>query len=1436
MSQWHPYDSSPILDTINKLGALKDGLYNDDSLSVGRSLRKSFHDTNSFRMARFDAVYYSAYRIDCELQDHKEAKNESKGKCPLVHDLELLLSAKLSNKGIYSVAHLKDYWCFWIDTTGQNISVFEQDEFLSLIHSSTISVKRITLGMFTSNDIFQNPSSSKLINNIYINFLRALKKHLIKLFADNCPVKNSSSKVFPFSTHLLLQTDNFNYFNVLRLDLMINHKNEVLVSTTVAENPRFYNLASRENLETTVQKSSYAIYLCPSGIRCNFAVNGCLKDSITSDPPKDYERLLQLLKKYSNIFIDEKNTRWVKVVPNVNHLNNLSPHISSFLEDSHTGDGSTSLRFIAWPLSLCFVQYGVNIDGTIPPSSQYDPFKLLDQRISYIKEQQNHGVEEAIEELQDFCLPPEEDNIKGVKDSISPALEATCPSPIVEVDISDAYFDGVLDDVMNEEISLPKSEWNELFGEEAEENEIASPNGESFVMNSKEPVKLPTTTNPFYEDPGAPEPAPLPIISEISPCVHKASSVFSPLRFNPVIHDNIDIKYSTGGKFYVDRSESPSGPHKDSLTNAKLFLKAPTTGVGISGNSWTREEDSDLESDSDDDQDRLLKEEEEEEEGEEEEEYKNEKYQDQRDLRQKEEEKKENDETKIQEDFYQVMKSSEGDEASPQADFDMIDGSDHNEGRKLEVERNTVARNSRIHIRECNNSALTTIPIPSGGSNDTMDNLSQNWVPFIMRTVPLYSIPVCFLYKAPSLSKDRLNQELPIILKAILFDLPGSFSNKCRHDHQVQSKVDKLVRDVLPGIEKLSLLDFVGPGRISDGLFNIVNRENCPSTTSIEYDSRDSVSNEAFLGSPSLPTTQDGFIEKMLPNDTNLLIHTTPTMINVKRSDEDLNVGITSAKFWKSLGLQPLEGPNNFQAIAIVPDFGPQFLDQATDFIGNLQEEYKTNKLGEMSLIEIANDSVLRIAPNEQEKSYWKNVHDTLQSHLNDICNRLKPEMPLLIIFINPFTSLVSVIETSQVLRELRDSISRLLNLNFSSESKKRKKKSTNGPNANYRKGSEIKNISISQKSIPLNAFFLIDGSYCVPSQKVLTRISLQLYCLVTSGHFTNNIALIAQEIPSAINFKLTKVPIARQLIIDDLYIHLAYDRATDKSWCAACWTDQYGGLREVKAWYSERRKFLNGGANLMKSFEEISNDIWSITMEYIKCHPGKSYLILTRLNNIIPDDELIQWKRLSLLNKSIYLVVLTVDLEPTLKLSGVSRESEGSGGVNNVMTTTMYPDSTAGIYPNTAESLGSRFDSPDISSNMFQTPSSPAFNTSGNIYSESDGTIVNISEELLGLVLSMPVPLSNQINRVPIRTGYLIQTANLTEGKSILEVNLLSCPAFIDPVDLMKKILCQYRNLADLKNFWYASIVDERCNPFPWHILTVSKILKELVHVRVDE
>lgn len=160
------------------------------------------------------------------------------------------------------------------------------------------------------------------------------------------------------------------------------------------------------------------------------------------------------------------------------------------------------MRFITWPLSLCFIQYGVNIDGTTPSNIQYDPLKLLDQRISYIKEQQNHGLEEAIEELQEFGLPPEEDNIKDVKDSISPALEAACPSSTVEVDISDAYFDGVLDDVMNEEIDLPKSEWNELFGEEAEENEIASPNGDSFISNSKESLKLPTTANPFYEDPG----------------------------------------------------------------------------------------------------------------------------------------------------------------------------------------------------------------------------------------------------------------------------------------------------------------------------------------------------------------------------------------------------------------------------------------------------------------------------------------------------------------------------------------------------------------------------------------------------------------------------------------------------------------------------------------------------------------------------------------------------------------------------------------------------------------------------------------------------------------------------------------------------------------------------------------------------------------------
>ena len=79
-----------------------------------------------------------------------------------------------------------------------------------------------------------------------------------------------------------------------------------------------------------------------------------------------------------------------------------------------------------------------------------------------------------------------------------------------------------------------------------------------------------------------------------------------------------------------------------------------------------------------------------------------------------------------------------------------------------------------------------------------------------------------------------------------------------------------------------------------------------------------------------------------------------------------------------------------------------------------------------------------------------------------------------------------------------------------------------------------------------------------------------------------------------------------------------------------------------------------------------ITDDIWSISTDLFKVlndelgsFGGKKFLVLTRINSIIPDVELVHWKRLSLKHKEISLIVVSVRQTP--RIVG-SNESEDLG------------------------------------------------------------------------------------------------------------------------------------------------------------------------------
>lgn len=127
----------------------------------------------------------------------------------------------------------------------------------------------------------------------------------------------------------------------------------------------------------------------------------------------------------------------------------------------------------------------------------------------------------------------------------------------------------------------------------------------------------------------------------------------------------------------------------------------------------------------------------------------------------------------------------------------------------------------------------------------------------------------------------------------------------------------------------------------------------------------------------------------------------------------------------------------------------------------------------------------------------------------------------------------------------------------------------------------------------------------------------------------------------------------------DDIFLHVAYERSIDKNWFSAAWSDAFGDVNYIKSWFC----LGNGNANQTASTQSnnissITDDMWTISNSLFKklnddmnskscALGGKKFLVLTRVNSIIPDDELVHWKRLSVKHKEISLIVLSVSDAP---------------------------------------------------------------------------------------------------------------------------------------------------------------------------------------------
>lgn len=128
---------------------------------------------------------------------------------------------------------------------------------------------------------------------------------------------------------------------------------DLIVCTMQKSNLQLFNSSILPVDDENDLSSNFIIYLTPSGIRCHLFDNLKVLNSFTYTSPKNKDHVLNLLKLATGIDLSqEENLLWVKLIPNLQHLNNQTSKISKFI---HSVDNK---KYILWPWKLCLLQFG----------------------------------------------------------------------------------------------------------------------------------------------------------------------------------------------------------------------------------------------------------------------------------------------------------------------------------------------------------------------------------------------------------------------------------------------------------------------------------------------------------------------------------------------------------------------------------------------------------------------------------------------------------------------------------------------------------------------------------------------------------------------------------------------------------------------------------------------------------------------------------------------------------------------------------------------------------------------------------------------------------------------------------------------------------------------------------------------------------------------
>ncbi|SCU94411.1 LADA_0G08372g1_1 [Lachancea dasiensis] len=1338
--------------------------------------------TNFYRLERVERINYVQY-----------IPSKPEGQWSIQAELAL---RKRNSKVLVSLFS-RELWCFSINS--DPIPTLELD------HLGNTPAPEKT-GYFT-------PDISKPnLPTAYAVFLKALRRMMhISLCLE------SGQHLIPFGNSCLFRGESRST-KVVHCEPQLFENGDLCVSFS-CKNMRLCNFDTKMIDESFLQKN--AIYLAPSGIRAYLYSHELEK--CVSPPPKNASVLLiTLLVSHGIDLTKKKDLTWVRVIPNLDHLNGYTPSVSSYL------DPPRATKTAIWPLELCFSQSSAPLSKSLrelslQPDLQ-ETFDLIDDFIQlkltsafktpgsttgalgsgtvtgmnalstggiygdhYTAQPKNFQAG-SLYNLNVFGNHNSRRSPGGPSANVTPVHNRSAPQSAENVTPGflttpnvNENVDGTGEEILISGTSYKRGEniWTEqnrvseneseslstnhaaasessvdqdnaeldaeLFGDDKDDEQLSSDEvnfpqqtkeitddmfdmiddsdtSREKTMQLKEPSPFSTDESPFkrkyldipldemtlpttplYMDPGAPLPIETP--------KERKKSVFAPLNFNPIIESNVDNKYKNGGKFSLD-----AGKNEDSLkfdiSSAKMSSSeeedlassdedlddfAVNSNVGPALESNTQPTTFAIENQppiSSNDIQRIA-------------------FQDPSPLQSFENES--GDEKGLREvhsEFWRYPKGASYD-FSPSKAYSSHSNSvkpvqfnaESNGPDELSIIKNftplldTVSKSPLANqilddpaAKQAENKGKLKLDV-IGATDSVSAPETSNSLPFLLRHMPLFSIPDIFFHNNPSLSAtEGLSSVVNLLVEQIIFDRG-------------------LLGDL--GSESVTYSAFMDCG---DGII-----KKC---------------------------MQDSFSEFERLNGGQLIeeINYIPQpAVYVKKSDEIIKVKGDSDYFSSQLRLKPYKGIKNFRCLFLTTELK----DDCLDFLSTMSQIYQSQELGFCELVRLTfADTPGLIYLINLEKDTLLLLSAQIVSYCSTNTQNIL-SVPLVLFLPISKKSLADVVLMTAKFEFLREEIV-----------------------------SKLPNVRLVLKLIPID--FLTDP---MTSVKDYYDFSVGVYNSISPHNI--KYTAIADELPKKVEFRTNK-ELNGQTTHFDVYFHLAYARSIDRNWVSAAWSSSSGNESGAKTWYI---------GNSTTAFEDVCNQMWQITSACLTNNYGRACLILTRFDSVLPDDELMHWRRLSSTSRNMHLAVVCVGDNTKLSLFDEDR---------------MYP------------SFKPIFEDDRLSQNV-------------DVTNLDNYEIVDIGREIHGIIFQRPLQLSNSQHRCAINTGALIRFKGSSSRNVVdkFEVSLLNCP-HTDSTKLLRIILQEFRNLSTL-NSWFG-VSKSRSSFVPWHVLAVKKMINAIVHLKVTD